>query len=58
MAEESWGEFQHRRGAIVSQYSVDQVKDLIRRVTAAEEPFYTCHPCSPQVPLGLPGRLF
>ena len=38
---ETWGEMQRRWGSIVANYSVEQTKDLIRTVIAAEEPFYT-----------------
>lgn len=41
MAEKTWGDFRRRWGSIVAGYSVDQVRDLIRLVTATEEPFYT-----------------
>ena len=32
---------QRRWGSIVAEYTVEQTKDLIRSVIAAEEPFYT-----------------
>jgi hypothetical protein len=41
MAEKTWGDIQRRWGSIVAQYTVEQTKDLIHHVIAAEEPFYT-----------------
>ncbi len=38
---ETWGAMQRRWGSIVAGYSVEQTKDLIRSVIAADEPFYT-----------------
>jgi hypothetical protein len=37
----TWGDIQRKWGAIVAEYTVDQVKDLIRLVVDHEKPFFT-----------------
>ncbi len=41
MSTPTWGDIQRRWGSIVAKYTVDQVKDLIREVIAAQKPFCT-----------------
>ncbi len=41
MTEKTWGDIQRKWGGIVSEYTVEQVKELIRSVIVREEPFYT-----------------